>query len=81
MDEEYEYRVIDYMGEDGNWYHVPDGDPEPTTEDLMETPEVCVGFLDADDNWHYRWIDGPFDDDYWIDDAIEETADYYGIDL
>lgn len=56
-----------------------EGDPEPTTQDIEDSPYVNVGFQDADGEWHYYWIDGPFDEEFWIDDAIEQIVDEYGI--
>lgn len=74
-----EYRVVDYMDTNGEWRNTDEGDPDPSEADILETPYVNIGFTDTDDNWHYRWVDGPFDEDFWLDDAIEEIADEYGI--
>ena len=75
-----EYRVVDYQGADGSWYNVDSGDPEPTRDDIEASDRLNLGFTDEDDNWHYRWVDGPFTvDDYWLDDVILEISDEYGI--
>lgn len=80
MDEPMEWRIVDYQGTDGQWYNTDEGDDPPTDEDIENTPYVNVGWNDEDGNWHYRWVDGPFDqDDFWIDDAIYELSDAYGI--
>lgn len=55
------------------------GDSDPSVEDIENSPYVNVGFKDVEGDWHYYWIDGPFDEDWWIDDAIEQIADEYGI--
>lgn len=55
------------------------GDDPPTTQDIEESPYVNVGFKDSDGEWHYYWIDGPLDEEFWIDDAIEQIVDEYGI--
>jgi hypothetical protein len=55
------------------------GDPDPTTEDIENSDWINVGFKDSDGEIHYYWMDGPFDDEFWIDDAIEQIASKYGI--
>lgn len=55
------------------------GDPDPTTEDIENSDWVNVGFQDKDGEWYYYWIQGPFDEDFWIDDAIEQIVGEYGI--
>lgn len=55
------------------------GDPEPTTEDIENSPWVNVGFQDTDGDLHYYWLQGPFDEEWWLDDAIEQVVDQYGI--
>lgn len=55
------------------------GDPDPTTEDIENSDWVNVGFKDFRGEWHYYWIQGPFDEDFWIDDAIGEVINEYGI--
>lgn len=55
------------------------GDPDPTTEDIENSPYVNVGFQDSDGDWHYKWINGPFSAEFWIDDAITEIISEYGI--
>lgn len=73
-----EYRVVDYLGHDGVWKNTDQGDPEPLDSEIEGSPEVNLGFVDQDGNWHYRWVDGPFDEDFWLDDAAEQVADRYG---
>lgn len=74
-----EYRIVDYLGRDGEWKNTDDGDLDPQQSDILRADQINVGFTDNDGEWHYRWIDGPFDEDFWIDDAIDEIADLYGI--
>lgn len=76
-----EWEIIDYQGADGNWYNTDDGDPRPSDLDIESSPMINVGWNDVDGEWHYRWIDGPFSEDYWIDDAIYEASDAYGIEI
>lgn len=86
------YRVVDYANTNGEWMNTDpvgkvttdgsrmgQGDPPPTTEDIEASPWINVGFQDADGEWYYRWIQGPFDEEFWIDDAIEQLAHEYGI--
>lgn len=56
-----------------------EGDPEATTEDIENSDWVNIGFQDTDGNWHYYWIHGPFDEEFWLDDAIEQIISEYGI--
>ncbi len=89
-----EYRVVDYMDTRGVWRntdpvgHVTtdgsrmgQGDKPPTTADIQASPHINVGFWDSDGNIIYKWIEGPFTDTFWIDDAIIEIADEYNITL
>lgn len=55
------------------------GDAPPTTQDVIESPYVNVGFKDSDGIWHYYWIEEDFDEEFWLNDAIEQIADKYGI--
>ncbi len=55
------------------------GDPDPTTEDIENSDWVNVGFQDKDGDWHYYWLKGPFDEEFWIDDSINEVINEYGI--
>lgn len=55
------------------------GDDDPTTEDIENSPYINVGFKDADGDWHYYWISGPFDEEFWVDEAIVEIVDEYSI--
>jgi hypothetical protein len=74
-----QYRVVDYQSADGEWINTDEGGPEPTDIDIESTSWVNIGWKDTDDNWHYRWVEGPFDKDFWLNDAITEIADEYGI--
>lgn len=79
-DDSQEWRNTDPKGSvttDGS--RLGQGDPEPTTQDIEDSPYVNIGFQDEDGNWHYYWINGPFDELFWIDDAIEQIVDEYGI--
>jgi hypothetical protein len=86
------YRVVDYQSTDGDWRNTDpkgsvttdgsrmgQGDSEPTVEDIESSPWINVGFEDADGDVHYKWIKGPFDEDFWVDEAIEQIVDEYGI--
>lgn len=55
------------------------GHAEPTTEDIENSSWVNVGFQDSEGEWHYYWIEGPFDEEFWISDAIEQLVSSYGI--
>lgn len=92
MEDIVKYRVVDYKGSDGDWKntdpkgHVTtdgsrmgQGDREPTPKEIENSPHINVGFWDRDGNIHYYWIEGPFNKDFWIDDAIVEIADEYSI--
>lgn len=92
MEDIVDYRVVDYQSTDGTWRNTDpkgqittdnsrmgQGDPEPTVEDIEHTPWVNVGFEDKHGDTIYKWIQGPFDEDFWISDAIEQIADEYGI--
>lgn len=94
MEDIISYRVVDYQSTDGEWRNTDpkgmittdgsrygQGDSEPTVEDIEHTPWVNVGFEDKHGDITYKWIQGPFDEDYWISDAILEIADEYGIAL
>lgn len=75
-----EWRNTDPKGEvttDGS--REGEGDPPPIEQDIVESPFVNVGFQDKDGEWHYYWIDGPFDEEFWLDDAIEQIVHEYGI--
>lgn len=79
-DGEKEWRNTDPEGElttDGQ--REGEGDPDPTTEDIENSDWVNIGFQDSDGNWHYYWVHGPFDDEFWLDDVIEQIIDEYGI--
>lgn len=86
------YRVVDYQDVGGTWRNTDpegrvttdgsrmgQGDPEPTTADIEASDWVNIGFQDDDGEWHYYWIFGPFDEDFWLDDAIEQIVHEYGI--
>lgn len=73
-----DFRVVDYLGSDGEWKNTDKGAREPLEQEIEDSPYVNIGFKDADGNWHYRWIDGPFDEDFWLEDAIHEIASEYG---
>lgn len=75
------YYVVDYKDTNGDWRNTDQGDPDPSSDDIMASPEINIGWEDEDKNWHYRWVDGPFDADFWLDDAIVEIADEYGISI
>jgi hypothetical protein len=53
------------------------GNKEPNQQDIEDSPHVNLGFQDADGNWHYYWVDGPFDSEFWLDDAIIEIVAEY----
>lgn len=55
------------------------GDPDPTTEDIENSDWVNVGFQDKEGEWHYYWLKGPFDEEFWISDSIEQVTGEYGI--
>jgi hypothetical protein len=76
-----EYRVVDYADASGEWVNTDEGAPEPTLEDIYEAVELNVGWTDTDGNWHYRWLEGPFSEDFELEDAIAEASDKYGIDV
>lgn len=67
----------DQITTDGSRYG--GGDPDPTEQDIEDSEWVNVGFLDSDGEWHYYWIRGPFDEEFWIEDAIEQIIAEYGI--
>lgn len=86
------YRVVDYQDVNGVWRNTDpvgqvttdgsrtgQGDPEPTTEDIEASPWINVGFEDDDGEIYYKWIQGPFDAEFWIDDAIEQIVGEYNI--
>ena len=92
MEDIVDYRIVDYQSPDGTWRNTDpknrvttdgnrmgQGDPPPSVEDIEASTYVNVGFEDKDGNITYKWIEGPFDEDYWISDAIIEIADEYGI--
>ena len=91
---EYRVVDYQHVNEDGSktWYNTDpkgqattdgnrmgQGDPEPTTKDIEASDWVNVGFQDEHGDWRYYWIQGPLDEDFWIDDAIEQIVDEYGI--
>lgn len=55
------------------------GDPDPTVSDIENSDWVNIGFQDKDGEWHYYWIQGPFDEEFWIEDSIEQIIGEYGI--
>lgn len=55
------------------------GHKPPTQKDIEDSPYVNLGFRDDEGEWHYRWVDGPFDEEFWLDDAIGEIVAEYGI--
>lgn len=55
------------------------GDPPPTQKDIQISEWVNVGFTDEHGDTIYKWIKGPFDSEFWIDDAILQIVDEYGI--
>lgn len=92
MDDITGYRIVDYQDTSGEWRNTDpkgqvttdgsrtgQGDPAPSTEDIEASDWVNVGFEDSSGDTHYKWIQGPFDEDFWITDAIAQIADEYGI--
>lgn len=55
------------------------GDPKASQKDIEISDWVNVGFTDKHGDTYYKWIQGPFDSEFWIDDAIEQIVDEYGI--
>lgn len=87
-----EYRIVDYEDLNGEWRNTDpkgqittdgsrygQGDPEPTTEQIENSSWVNVGFEDIHGDVTYKWIEGPFDEEFWVSDAIIEIAHEYGI--
>lgn len=92
MEDIVNYRVVDYQDTSGNWRNTDpigktttdgsrtgQGDPEPTVEDIESSEWINVGFEDKNGDITYKWIKGPFDEDFWVSDAIIEIASEYGI--
>lgn len=75
------YKVVDYQSGDGYWVNTDQGGSTPTETDIEGSPWINIGWEDQDQNWHYRWVEGPFDSDFWLDDAITEIANEYGISI
>lgn len=75
------YRVVDYRNLNGEWINTDEGGAAPTDADIEDTPELSLGWEDEDGNWHYRWVDGPFSDDFGLEDAIIEIASEYDISI
>lgn len=59
--------------------HSGQGNKPPTQKDLEVSPYISIGFKDELGEWHYYWVDGPFDSNFWVDDAIIEIVSEYGI--
>jgi len=61
------YQIVSYKDFDGELHETDN----PTDAQLAEADVVHVGWEDPDTNWHYRWIYGPFDEEFYIWEAIE----------
>lgn len=62
-----------------DWLDVENGAPYPTTLDLTYADQVVLSYTDSDGETSYYTVHGGFDEDYTIEDAIDDLEDRYGL--
>jgi hypothetical protein len=70
--------VAGYDDVRGDWQDVWNGDPSPSPLDLEMADQVVLHTkIDGED--FFTTIHGGFDEDFTIEDAVDDTKEAYGI--
>jgi hypothetical protein len=62
-----------------DWVNVEAGGPLPSDNDLVYSDMVVLSYTDKDREVSYFTVHSGFDEDYTIEDAIEDLESEYGI--